>query len=290
LTPRARSLQPGAADDSASHIAASHGEGADHPATDADVDDEPGFRRRKLSRAALRKLRARESERVKVAKPPLAGPPASPAARALRLSDADASSGCGDDSGGDDSDALSLAAPAALPATRKRRRGQHAENAPSLNPAAVVRVGLEQAALMTASFMSGPPTRATVRHSATHLLCPRSASSLCSHAQRVRSAVPTSHPRFPPLRRIHPGRALEADAHRVPFNLPPAPATATAPQLPRAAPIPPALFRKESHTKLLSDSAQPTLLQRLFATPTGRHSALQGSSRAPIRTPSTTRR
>ena len=110
--------------------------------TDADVDDEPGFRRRKVSRTALRKLRARESDRVKAAKPPLASPPSLPAARALPLPDNDASSSGGDDSGGDDSDAPSLVALASLPATRKRRRGQHADNAPSIIPAAAVRVGL----------------------------------------------------------------------------------------------------------------------------------------------------
>ena len=95
--------------------------------TDADVDDEPGFRRRKVSRTALRKLRARESERVKAAKPPLASPPALPTACALSLPDNDASSG-----GGDDSNAPSLAAPAAPLATGKRLRGPHVHDPASV--------------------------------------------------------------------------------------------------------------------------------------------------------------
>ena len=173
--------------------------------TDADVDDEPGFRRRKVSRTALRKLRARESDRVKAAKPPLASPPALPAARALPLPDNDASSGCGDDSGGDDSDAPALAAPSAIPATRKRRRGQHAENAPSLNSAVAVRVGLEQAALMPSPHTIG-------RRPATWAVSPLPSQGLHSIPCQCVLAPPCGPAPHPKSRRPTPWAVTRAIA------------------------------------------------------------------------------
>ena len=132
--------------------------------TDADVDDEPGFRRRKVSRTALRKLRARESDRVKAAKPPLASPPALPTARALSLPDNDASTTPVVTT----AMRLHLPPPPLYPPLVGIGAGQHAGIAPSLNSAAAVRVGLEQAARMTATFMRGATAQShstSLRHS-----------------------------------------------------------------------------------------------------------------------------
>ena len=202
--PLARSLQPGAADDSASHIAASHGEGVDCPVTDADVDDEPCFRRRKVSRAALHKVRGRESERVKATKPPLASPPALPAACALPLSNVDASSGCGDDSGGYYSDAA-LAATVPATGTRRRRRGQHEDIAPSLNSAVAVRVGLEQAALMPSPHTIG-------RRPATWAVSPLPSQGLHSIPCQCVLAPPCGPAPHPKSRRPTPWAVTRAIA------------------------------------------------------------------------------
>jgi hypothetical protein len=117
------SLQPAAADDSAaSQVVMIHSDTAAHLATDADGS---GIRRRNVPRAAPQHMGlSRDAAKATVAELP---------SRFER--DADDSS--------NDSDALTLSAPAVPPNTRKRLRRAHVVEPPPLDfEASSVRVGL----------------------------------------------------------------------------------------------------------------------------------------------------
>jgi ribosomal protein L32 len=114
-------LQPVAADDSAFQVAMIHGATAAHPATDANGS---GIRQRKVTRAVQRLRLSRDAAKAKVAELP-----------SQFERDADDSS--------NDSDALTLSAPAVPSITRKRLRRAHVIEPPPLDlEASSVRVCL----------------------------------------------------------------------------------------------------------------------------------------------------